>query len=478
MNNCVLYARVSSQEQSEGYSIEAQVKLLRQYAQEKHLSIPKEFVEIESAKSSGRPIFIKMLEFVKERSIPIILVEKTDRLYRNPRDWITVEDANVEVHLVKENEVISDSSPSHQKFIHGIKVLMAKNFIDNLKEETKKGMREKAIQGGVPYLAPIGYLNNHGQVDVDGERAPLVVKAFELYASGEHSLSTLREEIYHLGLRTKKGAKLTKHGLEKTLKNPFYYGYFKWSGELWHGNHTPIISKDLYDKVVRLLAMKNRSTKPKSRKFAFRGLLKCGYCGCMITAEMQKGKYVYYTCTRGKGHCDQKYYREEEIDHLFSNAIGTLYIDSKIKSWITDALKQSHKDEKQIVEVGLKRLHSEYQKNQTYLHKIYDDKLDGIIPEDFFKTKFSELTQRQKEIDLEIDALTKKNLNYIDEGIFVLELLQDIKNQYDRATLEQKSKIMKVLLLNCELKGASTRYYWNKPFDLLFELGKTKKWGE
>jgi len=472
----IIYARVSSAEQSEGYSIDAQRGLLNRYAKEKGFTVVKEFIEVESAKASGRPVFNAMMEFIKLKKIPLILVEKTDRLYRNLRDWVSIDDLKVDVHLVKEGEVMSEGASSSTKFVQGIKVLMAKQFIDNLREETRKGMFEKAEQGGVPFLSPIGYLNKDRTVEVDSERSPLVIRAFELYAKGDHSLSTLRDELNRLGLKTKKGIKITIHGVEKMLKNPFYTGWFNWSGRLWKGKHTPLIPKELFDKVGGLLSGRNRS-KPRSRHFAFRGLLKCGYCGCMITAGRQKEKYVYYTCTRGKGRCEQEYYREEKIDRLFSDAIGTLYIDDKIKAWIVDALKHSHEDERLFVEAEVKRLQSEYQKNETNLHKCYEDKLSGVISEEFFKVKFSEINGRQREVETELDNLKKKNLGYLEQGILILELLQNIKSQYDKASLEQKAKIMKILLLNCELKGANTRFYWNKPFDILFELGKTKRWG-
>jgi len=81
-----------------------------------------------------------------------ILVEKTDRLYRNIRDWVTVDELDVAVHFVKENAVVSKTSRSSDKFMHGIKVLVAKNYIDNLSEEVKKGLREKAEQGHWPGL--------------------------------------------------------------------------------------------------------------------------------------------------------------------------------------------------------------------------------------------------------------------------------------------------------------------------------------
>jgi site-specific DNA recombinase len=141
----VIYVRVSSERQEEeGFSIDAQLELLRKYAASQGFDVVKEFIDVQTAKFAGRLNFAKMLEEVGPGII--ILVEKTDRLYRNFRDYVTVDELlgkGVEVHLVKEGEILSAGSNSHSKFIHGIKVLMAKNYIDNLSEETKKGQFQK-----------------------------------------------------------------------------------------------------------------------------------------------------------------------------------------------------------------------------------------------------------------------------------------------------------------------------------------------
>lgn len=148
----IIYARVSSKEQEEeGFSIPSQPKLLREYAQKNRFEIVEEFVDVETAKQAGRANFGQMVHFLKESpSVKAILVEKTDRLYRNFKDYVTIDELGVEIHLVKEGEVLGPASRSHQKFIHGIRVLMAKNYIDNLSEEVRKGHAEKAEQGEYP----------------------------------------------------------------------------------------------------------------------------------------------------------------------------------------------------------------------------------------------------------------------------------------------------------------------------------------
>jgi len=103
--------------------------------------------------------------------------------------------------------------------------------------------------------------------------------------------------------------------------------------------------------------------------------------------------------------------------------------------------------------------------------------LEGVITEEFFRSKYEEIQQRQIEIHAGIEGLRKKNSTYFKEGIEIFELMKNIKNQYVKANSEQKHRIMKILVSNCELKGVNTRIYWNKPFDILFEMGRTQKWG-
>src|SRR5947209_6747310 len=132
MNHALLYARVSSKEQrEEGFSIEAQVRLLCDYAVKQGFVIAEEFIDVESASKSGRTAFNAMLAYLRKHpACRVILVEKTDRLYRNLRDYATldVKDWGLAIHLVKEGAILSPDSKSSQQFVHGIKVLVARNY--------------------------------------------------------------------------------------------------------------------------------------------------------------------------------------------------------------------------------------------------------------------------------------------------------------------------------------------------------------
>src|ERR1700689_3605361 len=200
MKQAVIYARVSSKDQErEGYSIPAQLKLLREYARTHEFEIVREFLDVETAKIAGRKQFGEMVRFLRENSACRTAIgEKTDRLYRNFRDCVTLEDLDIEIHLPKEGQVISKDSKSQAKLVHGIQVVIARNYIENLREEVRKGMREKAEQGIYPSRPPLGYRNNKLEhtIEVDLEKAPLASRMFELYASGNNSVARLRKELH------------------------------------------------------------------------------------------------------------------------------------------------------------------------------------------------------------------------------------------------------------------------------------------
>ena len=104
---------------------------------------------------------------------------------------------NIEIHFPKEGQIISKDSKSQAKLIHGIHVVLARNYVENLKEEVRKGMREKAEQGIYPSRPPLGYRNNKIEhtIEVDPAKAPIAKRMFELYASGQFSLELVWKSL-------------------------------------------------------------------------------------------------------------------------------------------------------------------------------------------------------------------------------------------------------------------------------------------
>lgn len=180
---------------------------------------------------------------------------------------MTVDELDVTIHFVKENAVVSQTSRSSDKFLHGIKVLMAKNSVDNLSEEVKKRLLEKAEQGHWPTRAPVGYVDNLAthRIEVDPARGPLITKLFEWYASGEFSLMALTAKAHASGLtHPRSGRRMMKAEIHRILQNPIYTGDFRWHGKLFHGSHDPLISREMFAAVQTVLNRKPRARYPNS----------------------------------------------------------------------------------------------------------------------------------------------------------------------------------------------------------------------
>jgi site-specific DNA recombinase len=477
----VIYARVSSAEQEkEGYSIPAQLKLLRDYATAKGMEIIEEFIDIETAKQAGRTEFGKMVglltkDVAKPDRCRTILVEKTDRLYRNIRDWIALDDLDLEIHFAKENTVVSRDSRSSEKFIHGIKVLMAKNYVDNLSEETKKGMTEKARQGIYPSFAPLGYLNvvcgDKRFIQPDPAIRHFIRKIFEWYSTGEYSLSEITKRAFAEGFSFRgSGAKVPKSSIHKILNNPIYFGEFDWDGKRYKGVHEPLISRDLFDRAQEVRAEKGRHlTRRQKHTWAFQGLISCGHCGCAISPELKKGKYAYYHCTGHRGKCPEPWVREEEIDRQFREALGAMKIDERILKWMVTALKESHRDEKRDHDQAIARLQKQYTTLQTRLDAMYVDKLDGTVTREFFDRKSELWREEQCKISAEIAAHQNANLSYIDSGVRILELAQRAEILYQTQPMQARRKLLRFVFQNSTWKHGHLNPVYRKPFDFLVE---------
>ncbi len=253
----VAYLRVSTREQErDGFSIDAQRRLLREYAERNRIKIVAEFVDVETARTTGRKQFGEMLRFVsRNKCVRAILVEKTDRLNRNLADWVKIDDLDVELHLVKEGDVITKNARASEKFMYGVRTLMAKQYCDNLSEEARKGMLEKAEQSLWPSAAPVGYRNvigphNKKVIEPDPCTAPTVKRLFDWYAEGDLSVKDLVSLARSEGLSlSKSGSRINASKVHQVLRRRLYCGDFDWKGRVYKGTHEPLVSRDLWDHV-------------------------------------------------------------------------------------------------------------------------------------------------------------------------------------------------------------------------------------
>jgi len=467
----VIYARVSSREQErEGYSIPAQLDLLRAYAAENNFDVVEEFTDVETAKRTGRTHFNRMLTFLRKKrpNPPAILVEKTDRLYRNLKDWVSVDGIKADVHLVKEGVVLSDESRSSEKFVHGIKVLMAKNYVDNLSEEVRKGMNQKAAEGHWPSSAPIGYLNHReagrSYIVPDPERALMIRNLFELYDTGDWSVSRLAKYANEQGLRGKRGGKISPSVVHSVLRNPLYGGRFWWGGELYEGRDPRLIPWELFERVQDRLDG-HPYTRPQRREFAFTGMMTCGHCGSAITAERKKETYTYYRCAKA---CDgNRYVREEKISEAFLAHVALLRMPDAVREALTRSLKEQRGIIEEDVRGRMAEAQARVEKYGRLIDAAYEEKLEGRITDDYFREKRTAWERLRTQAAKDIERLTQVSARNLDQGIALLELANRAYDLLSERSALQQRELLDVLFSNSILTGTDLEVEWRNPFDFL-----------
>jgi len=475
MKQALIYARVSSKDQErEGYSIPAQLKLLRAYAASHEMQVVKEFIDVETAKTSGRKQFGEMVRFFESNpSCKTLIVEKTDRLYRNFKDYVTLEDLDLEIHLPKEGQVLCKESKSQAKLVHGIQLVIARNYIENLKEEVKKGMREKAEQGIFPGRPPLGYRNNKADhtIEIDPGCALTAERIFELYGRGNHSLKTLRQV-----LQAETGKTYAKGYLHKILRNRFYNGFFVWDGKTYKGTQERIISAELFTRVQEVFTTLNRPRYGR-HEFAFSGLLACAYDHCRITAERKKERYTYYHCTGYKGKCELPYFREEELGDKLGQILKNIYIPDNVLLDLQNYLK-NHAHESEAGRRGqLSKLQSRLTAIRSRLDQVYLDKLDGKISEEFWSRKAQDWQLEEQQVSMALHGLQQsQNGDRLLTANRILELVNQAYFLYLKQPPAEQAKLLKMVLSNCAIDSASLYPTYKKPFDVIFERAKNEEW--
>ena len=469
----IIYARVSTEEQhAEGYSIPAQVDLCRDYARKHGIRVDREIVEAESASKTGRVGFNEMVAALKRTKERIILVEKTDRLYRNLKDFVTIDDLGVVVHFVKENTVISPDSMSNDQFVHGLNVLLARRYTKNLSEECSKGLRKKAELGLYPSWAPLGYVNREKGIAPDPDRAPLILRMFEMRAAGA-TLDQVWEMTKREGLRNRGGSILQRSHVSKMLVNPIYRGDFIWGGKQYEGKHEPIVSRDLFERATNL----HRPGRRRKHVWAFQGLLRCR-CGRLFTAERQAGRhgrgdYVYYHCTRAK--CGE-WIREDRLDELLLPIVERVAIPAAYAERIAEALKEAQATRVSWQEGERARVRNARQMLETRQEAVYEALLDRGANHDVLERLRGKIEAELDSLAAAEERMSKGTVEHFETARQVLELTQSVFPMYVTKSPTEKARLLKTLVSKLIIDGATVEATYEKPFDILVKGLSDEAW--
>lgn len=485
--NVVIWARVSSREQREGYSIDAQLRANRDMAAKNGWTVVREFVVAESAKvGAERVVFNEMFKWVKanakKEKIEAILSHKLDRACRNMRDAVRLQELDdaCGVRLVfVENQFGPGAAGA---FSFNVMAAVAQYYSDNLRAEVLKGMDEKVRQGWPTGHAPFGYINVSDKsepVQPHPVESKVVVRLFELYSSGRFTFEDLADTLAAEGVTYRPSQpRFNRTAMSYILNNRFYIGELHRNGKVYPGKFRLLIDRNTFDLCQDILHGRNRRFSRPSHQFAG-GIIRCAICGCAMTGEtifrkLKKGgsrKHVYYRCSNNNRPDDHPIirWREEELEQAILDDLVTLQMPQDVAQWIKVSMQASLED----VDAFHKQRKRSLVKRKTELGNMQDRLLNGYlsgtIEESAFQVKSLGLKQQLAEVEESLGQTTQYDPQAYVRALELFQFSQALVGIWKGSTGEVKRELLDCISSNRTLSEATICIQKRKPFDSLAE---------
>ncbi len=468
-----VYCRKSSEEEDrQVLSIESQIRELTALAKKLNLPICDILTESKSAKAPGRKVFNEMIKRLYQKEACGVICWKLDRLSRNPIDggqisWMLQQG-------ILQHIQTSDRSyyPEDNVLLMNVEFGMANQFLRDLSKNTKRGMKAKVEKGWLPGVAPLGYLNNKykdkGKKDIvkDAERFALVRKMWDLMLAGSHTPPKIAEIANKdWGFRTRKfkkqgGKPLSRSTIYKIFTDPFYCGMIRYNGQLYPGKHDAMVTVEQFDKVQLMLGRKGKP-RPKRNAFPFRGIIRCGECGCYITAEEKHKltksglhKYIYYHCTKRKPgiRCSQRSLRQEELERQIQEELSKISIDEDFKNLALKYLREVHEEEVKDRAPVEKSLRKAYEDSQKQLDNLTDLRVREMISDEEYLTHKNKLLIKRERLKEKIEDTNHRADKWLELSERAFTFACYAKYWFENGNLEQKNTILQTIGSNFTLK--------------------------
>ncbi len=289
-------------------------------------------------------------------------------------------------------------------------------------------------------------------------------------------MKSLAKKAHAIGLTHQRSPRpLGKSEIHRILNNPIYYGEFLWLGRTHTGTQEPLITRSVFDEVQAILRRKPRARYPRQRH-PFMGLLSCALCGCSITAEQKKGKYVYYHCTNFRGACENTYIRQDRLAELLGDVIKPIHIPDNVAVEIAQALRSTTAEEKQTRESAVRQLDQRRRTVTAKLDRGYEDLLEGRISEEFWGRKSAEWERELRLIDGEKARFSAPRADTSVTVEKILELAKNAEILYKSQDSMEQRRLLETVLSNCSFDRGSLLPTYNKPFDLFVLGNETGEW--
>jgi len=475
-----IYRRKSQEaEDRQVMSLESQAdEIARLIALNPEIEIIGNFEESKTAKNPGRPMFNEMMDRIDKGEAQGIISWHPDRLARNSIDGGRIIYALDQGTLanMKFCSYAFDNDPQG-KFMLNIIFGYSKYYVDNLSINVKRGMQTKLKNGWKPNLAPIGYKNCKDTKTIipDKEHFDIIRSIFDLVLSGNKTPSEIHRIVcnewqYKTPLRKHTGGKRPAIStIYKILSNPFYAGFIRWNGQIYTGNHIPVISKERFELAQQLLG-NTATTKKKALTFPYTGLFRCGACGLSITAEKKtkpSGKqYTYYHCTRrhAKPYCNQPAINANDLDRQIEEFLERISIPEIVSKWFAKALISSQDDMIAIHKENIRKADKVVSALQRQISNLTDLRTQELVSHDEFISKRSTL-----QIELATAVEKAKNTATQHKELEPTNILSKVnaraKNWFTVADDEKKKMLLNILSYNPTLRDKRALLVAKTPFE-------------
>ena len=488
----VIWARVSSREQEDGYSLDAQIENSKKYAERIGIEIIKTFEVTESSTHGDRKQFHDMINWVKRQKQSIaIICDKIDRLQRRVSEVPILEElrkeGKIELHFSRENRVIKKDTNGSDLACYRMIVVMAENYTDCIADNVKRSFNQMRKEGKWAHKAPVGYKNvkdskGNSDIIVDPDRGFLITALFKEYASGIYTLEQITKKAREIGFTMPKCKKLYKQTIRNILTNRFYAGEMYGKGDYYAHQYKTLIDWKTFNRCQEILEGRINH-KEQKHEHLFKGIMKCQKCGAMISPYIsihpakkkggEKIAYKYLFCPKCKGtHVNEAKGVEKIIQAL--NILKTLprEVLEKMVACLDDLIYEDHKIEIERKK-ALERKLASFNDKEARWHELY---AEASITRDFHSKKLTELSKEKREIEEEL-----LNYQYIAKQDFVtLKYLASLFLHADQIwnfpKIEQKQKILKLLCSEILLDGKNIVISIRKPISALAEIGSCQIW--
>lgn len=493
----IMYCRKSTDaEDRQVYSTEDQKRELQLLVDSKNLSVVTIIEEAKSAKKPGRPQYDEMIRMLSSGEANGILCWKLNRLARNPISGGEIQ------WLLQQGIIKSIVTPSREYLptdnvlMMAVEFGMANQFILDLSQDVKRGLNAKVEKGWRPGYAPIGYLNDkYGdkggkKVLVDGERFLLVRKMWDLLLTNTHTVPSIHRIARDVwGLQTRKSSKLRLGHVYKIFSNSFYCTEFKYNGVIYKGKHKAMITPEEYDMAQLILGRKGKP-RPKTKRLPFTGLIECGECGGMITADEKIKKikstcttkrYIYHRCTKSKKDvaCHQSPISYDNMASQIEACLESITIPKSFVLWAVKVLQEQHKIEAYDRDAITRNLERDYRLAIQQIDNLVNvyispDNLDKSLLTDMeFKEKKNQLVKEKNRIEYDRQNLEARIDHWLDTAEKSFWFAERAKEVFDKGDFETKTNILRAMGQHFSLKDKKLHIQLHEPFLVFQKQAKT-----